>query len=84
MKTWKLLTLVGTILLILFLLVAGGQPVGENVVVPGFDDNNVLNLMETLRERWEDIVLATSIAGVIAIFLALERIRIDTDHIRRA
>ena len=68
MKTWKLLTLVGGILLILLLLIAGGQPVGENVLEPGFDDNYV---METLRERWEDIVLATSIAGVIAIFLAL-------------
>ncbi len=68
MKTWKLLTVVGGILLILFLLVAGGQPVGENVLEPGLDDNFV---METLRQRWEDIVLATSIAGVIAIFLAL-------------
>ena len=68
MKTWKLLALVGGILLILLLLVAGGQPVGENVLEPGFDDNYV---METLRQRWEDIVLATSIAGVIAIFLAL-------------
>ena len=68
MKTWKLLTLVGGILLILLLLIAGGQPVGENVLEPGFDDNYV---METLRQRWEDIVLATSIAGVIAIFLAL-------------
>ncbi|MCH8835001.1 MAG: hypothetical protein IH925_03560, partial [Proteobacteria bacterium] len=68
MKTWKLLTLVGGILLILLLLVAGGQPVGENVLEPGFNDNYV---METLRQRWEDIVLATSIAGVIAIFLAL-------------
>ncbi len=68
MKTWKLLTLVGGILLILLLLIAGGQPVGENVLEPGFDDNYV---METLRERWEDIVLATSLAGVIAIFLAL-------------
>ena len=68
MKTWKLLTLVGAILLILLFLLAGGQPVGENVLEPGFDDNYV---METLRERWEEIVLATSLAGVIAIFLAL-------------
>ncbi len=73
MKTWQLLTLVGAtlvgaILLNLFLLVAGGQPVGENVLEPGFDDNYV---METLRGRWEDIVMALSIAGVIAIFLAL-------------
>jgi len=68
MKTWKLLTLIGTILLILLLLVAGGQPVGETVLEPASNDNYV---MESLRERWEDIVLATSIAGVIAIFLAL-------------
>ena len=68
MKTWKFLTLIGVILLILFLLVAGGQPFGENAHEPVVDDNYV---METLRQRWQDIVLATSIAGVIAIFLAL-------------
>ncbi|MFQ5619821.1 MAG: putative bifunctional diguanylate cyclase/phosphodiesterase, partial [Rhodospirillales bacterium] len=68
MKIWKLLTLIGAVILILGLLIAGGQPVGEIVLEPGVDDNLVL---ETLRGRWEDIVLATSIAGVIAIFLAL-------------
>ncbi len=69
MKTWQLFTLIGVFLLILFLLVAGGsQPVGENVLEPRADDNYV---METLRQRWEDIVLAMSIAGVSAIFLAL-------------
>ncbi len=68
MKTWKLLTLIGAILLFLLFLFAAGQPVGENVLKPDFDANYVL---ESLRERWQDIVLATSLAGAIAIFLAL-------------
>ncbi len=68
MKTWQLLTLVGVILLILLSLMTGGELGSEHLIERYLADSYV---KDSLRERWENIVLATSIAGVIAIFLAL-------------
>ena len=84
MKSWQLLSLTGAIFGVVFilgfLLMEGGQSGTQSV---GGGDVPVLSEMAygfaVLSERWRQILLATSIIGLLAIILAL---RYVAEHTR--